>query len=226
MQSIIIAIDGYSSCGKSTLAKALANRLNYSYVDTGAMYRAVSLALLRSGKDWEALSDEELNIFLDHIKISFEFNAKLGFSETYLNGENIEEEIRGKEVSQVVSSISQLKVIRARMVELQKRVGVNKRLVMDGRDIGTVVFPDAELKLFMTANPEIRAERRYNELIAKGKEVSREEVIENLRLRDYNDTHRKENPLRKAEDAIELDNSYINQEQQLQQVMQLLTKFH
>ncbi len=222
MQPIIIAIDGYSSCGKSTLAKALAKRLNYSYVDTGAMYRAVTLALLRSGEDWKNLSDKRIDHFLDNVHISFQFNSQLGFSETYLNGENVEEEIRGKEVSQLVSNISQLKVIRSRMVELQKKAGVDKALVMDGRDIGTVVFPTAELKLFMTADPEIRVQRRYDELLAKGKVVSREEVTENLKLRDYNDTHRKENPLKRAEDAVELDNSHLNQEEQLNNVIKLI----
>jgi len=222
MQPIIIAIDGFSSCGKSTIAKALAKRLNYAYVDTGAMYRAVSLYILRLGIDWKALSEDQLEEVLDKIHISFEFNAVLGFSETYLNGENIEEEIRGKEVSTAVSEISQIKAIRKRMIQLQQKAGRSKKLVMDGRDIGTVVFPKAEVKLFMTAEPEIRAQRRFDELKAKGKELSIEEVMENLRLRDYNDTSRKENPLIQAADAIEIDNSYLSEQEQLDLVIKII----
>ncbi|MBL4709656.1 MAG: (d)CMP kinase [Flavobacteriales bacterium] len=219
---IIIAIDGYSSCGKSTIAKALAKRLNYAYVDTGAMYRAVSLYILRAQLDWKNLSEEELDQTLDQIHISFHFNEESQSSDTYLNGENIEEEIRGKQVSESVSEISQLKTIRKRMVSLQQEAGLNKKMVMDGRDIGTKVFPNAELKLFMTADPKIRAKRRYDELKANGKELNLEEIENNLEKRDYNDTHREENPLRKATDAIKLDNSYMNQEEQLSWVLQLV----
>lgn len=222
MQPIIIAIDGYSSCGKSTIAKALAKRLNYSYVDTGAMYRAVSLYILRLDLDWNELSEDQLEELLDKIHITFEFNAEMGISETYLNGENVEEEIRGKAVSTAVSEISQIKTIRRRMVQLQQKAGLSKKLVMDGRDIGTVVFPKAELKLFMTAQPEIRAQRRFDELKAKGKDVSLNEVMENLKLRDHNDTHRKENPLVKADDAIVIDNSFLSEEEQLNKVIQLV----
>ena len=161
-QPIIIAIDGYSSCGKSTVAKALAKRLNYVFVDTGAMYRAVSLYILRNKIDWQNSSEKEIEKVLDDITITFEFNPDSEQSDTYLNGENVEEEIRGKAVSEVVSEISQIKSIRKRMVSLQQKAGAKKGLVMDGRDIGTQVFPNAELKIFMTADPKIRAQRRFN----------------------------------------------------------------
>lgn len=219
---IIIAIDGYSSCGKSTIAKALAKQLNYAYIDTGAMYRAVSLYILRNKIDWENLSQNEAEQMLDLIDISFQYNEENESSETYLNGENVEDEIRGKEVSNSVSRISQLKAIRKRMVGLQQKAGRNKGMVMDGRDIGTKVFPDAELKIFMTADPDVRAKRRFDELKAKGADLSLEEIKENIKHRDYNDTHREENPLKKAEDAIELDNSYLDQEEQLTWVTRVL----
>ncbi len=221
---ITIAIDGYSSCGKSTLAKALANRLNFAFVDTGAMYRAVCLYFLRSKLDWKKLSTSEIEAVLDKIAITFEYNSLKNSSDTFLNGENVEEEIRGKEVSQAVSELSQLKAIRSRMVGLQQKVENRSGLIMDGRDIGTKVFPNAELKLFMTADPAIRVQRRFNELKRSGKQVSLEEVSENLKSRDYNDTHREENPLRKAVDAIELDNSFLNQEEQLHLVLRILTE--
>jgi len=219
---LVVAIDGYSSCGKSTLAKALAKRLNFAYIDTGAMYRAVSLYLLRNQIDWQNCSSEEINHHLDQISIEFRYNADFGFSETYLNGELVEDEIRGKEVSQAVSEVSQLKAIRTRMVALQREAGQKTSSVLDGRDIGTHVFPDADLKIFMTADPEVRANRRYQELLAKGKAIRREEVVENIKLRDKNDTGRKENPLQKADDAVLLDNSNMNQEEQLEYVLQLL----
>ena len=221
---IIIAIDGYSSCGKSTIARALAKRLNYVFVDTGAMYRGVSLYILRNNIDWQNSSEKEVEGILDKITITFEYNAETKNSDTILNDENVEEEIRGKEVSEVVSQISQLRAIRTRMVSLQQKAGLKKGLVMDGRDIGTKVFPKAELKLFMTADPKIRAQRRFNELKSKGKESSIEEIEENLRIRDYNDTHRKEHPLKKATDAIELDNSYLDQDEQLSWVIRLLSE--
>ncbi len=221
---ITIAIDGYSSCGKSTLAKALANRLNFAFVDTGAMYRAVCLYFLRSKLDWKKLSTSEIEAVLDKIAITFEYNSLKNSSDTFLNGENVEEEIRGKEVSQSVSELSQLKAIRSRMVGLQQKVENRSGLIMDGRDIGTKVFPNAELKLFMTADPAIRVQRRFNELKRSGKQVSLEEVSENLKSRDYNDTHREENPLRKAVDSIELDNSFLNQEEQLHLVLRILTE--
>lgn len=221
-QPIIIAIDGYSSCGKSTIAKALAKRLNYVFVDTGAMYRAVSLYILRNNVEWQNNSSEEIEKVLDQITITFQSNTKSQHSDTLLNGENVEEEIRGKAVSEVVSQISQLKPIRQRMVSLQQKAGINKGLVMDGRDIGTKVFPHAEVKLFMTADPKIRAQRRFNELKFKGKGLPIEDVEQNLKSRDYNDTHREENPLRKAVDAVELDNSFMNQEEQLSFVLDIL----
>jgi len=223
-QPIIIAIDGYSSCGKSTIAKALAKRLNYVFVDTGAMYRAVSLYILRNKIDWQNSSDQEMESILDKITITFQSNSETQNSDALLNGENIEEEIRGKEVSEVVSQISQIRAIRKRMVSLQQKAGLKKGLVMDGRDIGTKVFPNAELKLFMTADPKIRAQRRFNELSSKGKESSIEEIEENLKIRDYNDTHREEHPLKKALDAIELDNSYLDQKEQLNWVIRLLSE--
>lgn len=219
---IIIAIDGFSSCGKSTLAKALAKKLNFAYVDTGAMYRAVSLYILRNQIDWRNLGAKKMELILDQIKIEFKFNPNLGFSETHLNGENVEDEIRGKAVSEAVSEVSQLKVIRKRMAELQRKAAASTSAVLDGRDIGTHVFPDADLKIFMTAKVEVRAERRYQELKSKGKAVSKQEVIANLKQRDENDTHRKENPLVRAKDAVLLDNSEMNQKEQLDFVIQIL----
>lgn len=221
-EPIIIAIDGYSSCGKSTLAKALAKRLGYIYMDTGAMYRSVSLYIIRHNVPIQDLTPREIREILNYIDIQFIWNEEEGISETYLNGENVEQEIRGKEVSEMVSEIAQIKTIRERMIELQRKAGLHKGLVMDGRDIGTKVFPKAELKIFMTADLEIRAKRRYDELLSKGTDVSLEEVKENIKTRDYNDTHRKENPLQKADDAIELDNSYLDQEEQLNLVIRLL----
>ena len=222
MDPIIIAIDGYSSCGKSTLAKTLAKKLGYVYMDTGAMYRAVSLYIIRHNVPIQDLRPKEINEILNQIDIQFVWNDEKGISETFLNGENVEREIRGKEVSKKVSEVAQIKTIRERMIELQRKAGLHKGLVMDGRDIGTMVFPDAELKVFMTADPEIRAQRRFKELKEKGQEISLDEVKENIRLRDYNDTHRKENPLVKAEDAIVLDNSHLTHEEQLNFVLELL----
>jgi len=216
MKPIIIAIDGYSSCGKSTLAKQLAVQLNYAYVDTGAMYRAVTLYFMRVNFDWNNSSEDELEKQLDAIDVRFKFNADKGISETFLNGENVEEEIRGKAVSNKVSAVSQIKAVRERMIRLQQKAGERKALVMDGRDIGTKVFPNAEAKIFMTAKPEIRAQRRFEELKAKGKSVSLEEVVENLKLRDHHDTVRRENPLIQAEDAFVIDNSDLDREAQFQ----------
>ncbi len=222
MDPIIIAIDGYSSCGKSTLAKALAKELGYVYMDTGAMYRAVSLYIIRHNIPINDLKPKEIKEILNQIDIQFVWMDDKGISETFLNGENVEKEIRGKEVSEKVSEVAQIKTIRERMVELQRKAGLHKGLVMDGRDIGTTVFPNAELKIFMTADPEIRAQRRYKELISKGEEISLDEVKDNIRSRDYNDTHRKENPLVKADDAIVLDNSDMNHEEQLNYVLEAL----
>ena len=169
-------------------------------------------------------SSKEIKEVLNQIDIQFQWIESKGISETFLNGENVEEEIRGKEVSERVSEIAQIKSIRERMIELQRKAGLHKGLVMDGRDIGTMVFPDAELKIFMTADPEIRAKRRYDELIGKGQDITMEEVKENIRLRDYNDSNRKENPLTQAEDAVVLDNSTLNQEDQLEFVIKLIGK--
>lgn len=218
MKKINIAIDGFSSCGKSTLAKALAAKLGYVFIDTGAMYRAVTLYCLEKN-----LSDEEDIIHhLDKIKVSFHYNTDSGKSETYLNGENIEREIReNSSVANNVSKISSIREVRKKLVTLQKELGKQKGVVMDGRDIGTVVFPDAELKIFLTANKEIRAKRRYDELISKGINISIEEVRKNNESRDYLDTHRKEDPLRKADDAVIIDNSLLTPARQLEIVLNL-----
>lgn len=223
MDPIIIAIDGYSSCGKSTLAKSLAQKLGYVYMDTGAMYRAVSLYILRNNIPINDLQPKEIKEILNQIDIQFVWMEEKGSSETFLNGENVEREIRGKEVSEKVSEVAQIKTIRDRMIELQRKAGLHKGVVMDGRDIGTKVFPNAELKIFMTAEPEIRAERRFKELQLKGEEITLDEVKENIRHRDYNDTSRKENPLVKADDAIVLDNSHLTHEEQLNFVLELVT---
>lgn len=223
MSKITIAIDGYSSCGKSTLAKALAAKLGYSYVDTGAMYRAITLFCLRNN----ILVDGELDVTaleeaLPHIHVSFQFNPITRTSETYLNGENVEKELRTMEVSGNVSQVSAVKEVRSKMVALQRALGRDKGVVMDGRDIGTNVFPNAELKLFMMADKEVRVQRRLDELTSKGQQVSFDEVRKNLEDRDYQDTHRKENPLSKARDAIVLDNTDLNREQQLEYVLKLI----
>ena len=221
-QPMVIAIDGFSSCGKSTLAKALAKQLGFSYVDTGAMYRAVCLYFLNEGISWNNSTDDELNSYLDQVHITFKFHPELKASMTYLNDQLVEDEIRGKRVSSHVSEVSQLKVIRARMRQLQRDVGRNENVVMDGRDIGTNVFPDAQLKIFMTAKTEIRAKRRYDELLGNGQHPSYDEVLENITKRDYDDTHRLENPLIKADDAIELDNSELNEKEQMDLVLQIV----
>jgi len=223
LKKIIIAIDGYSSCGKSTLAKALASEIGYSYVDTGAMYRAVALYAMRNnlvnenGVNKEALINQIANIHIE-----FKYNPDKKFSDTYLNGENIEEEIRGLAVSNVVSKISIIKEVRTAMVDQQRMLGQKKAIVMDGRDIGTAVFPNAELKIFMTADPEIRIKRRLDELQAKGQNVSYEEIKQNLQSRDFDDINRAENPLRQAEDAVVVDNSNLTKEQQFQLVLKLV----
>ncbi|MBD98416.1 MAG: cytidylate kinase [Verrucomicrobia bacterium] len=223
-KDIIVAIDGFSSCGKSTLAKALAKYLGYTYIDTGAMYRAVTLFFLQQKIKWQDVAEKAIADQLDKIVIEFKYNEEKKKSETYLNGENVEEEIRGKAVSDSVSEVSQIKTIRQRMVALQRRAGQNKGLVMDGRDIGTKVFPEAEVKVYMTADPEIRAQRRYDELKTKGQELSFEAVLQNLSKRDWHDTHREENPLIQAEDAIVLDNSSMNQKEQFEWVLEKIQK--
>jgi cytidylate kinase len=210
-KNIVIAIDGYSSCGKSTIAKALAKKLQFIYIDTGAMYRAVTLYFIRKKIDLnDAIAVEEA---LNEIHINFEYRDEQTF--VFLNEEDVSEEIRQMPVSEKVSQVSAIKAVRTEMVRQQQRMGKSKNIIMDGRDIGTVVFPDATLKFFMTADPLIRAERRFKELISKGEKVSLKEIYSNLALRDHQDTTREESPLIQAENAIVLDNSRIDQEMQL-----------
>jgi cytidylate kinase len=222
MKKITIAIDGFSSTGKSTLAKQLAKHLGYIYVDTGAMYRAIALfAMQNNFISKDSLDTESLLKALPNIKLQFQFNANLGYAEMYLNDSNVEKEIRTIEVSSFVSRIAEISEVRSKLVEQQQEMGKNKGIVMDGRDIGTVVFTDAELKIFMTSSPETRAQRRYDELQAKGDVVSFEEVLQNVQERDYIDTHRTDSPLVMAEDAIEIDNSYLTREEQFTAVLEL-----
>ena len=222
-KKITIAIDGFSSTGKSTLAKQLANHLGYIYVDTGAMYRAVTLFAMQNGYiNVESFDKQTLINSLPNIKLQFKFNADLGFAEMYLNDVNVETEIRTIEVSNFVSKVAEVSEVRAKLVEQQKEMGKDKGIVMDGRDIGTVVFPDAELKIFMTASATTRAKRRYDELVAKGDKVTFEEVLKNVEERDYIDTHREDSPLVMAEDAVEIDNSHLNREEQFALVLDLV----
>lgn len=224
-RKIIIAIDGYSSCGKSTFAKAIAKELNYIYIDSGAMYRTVTLYSMRRGFIKNGIpSRPEIISNLDNIKIEFIYNPDIGEFETYLNSENVEKEIRSIEVSSYVSPVSTIPEVRARMVALQREIGVLKGIVMDGRDIGTVVFPDAELKIFMTASADIRARRRYDELTGKGLKVSFEEVRRNIVSRDITDENRDISPLRRADDAVVLDNSRMTVEEQMVWVRSLIDK--
>ena len=221
-KNITIAIDGHSSCGKSTLAKSLARELEYIYIDSGAMYRAVTLFALRNGLivNREILNKEELIERIEEVKITFEWDSKTEKNITFLNEENIEDEIRRTEVSNNVSPISTIPEVRKEMVKQQRENGKDKGIVMDGRDIGTVVFPDAELKIFMTASPEIRAKRRYVELKEKGVEVDFDEILANVEERDNIDSTREASPLKKADDALVLDNSNLNREEQLQWALQ------
>lgn len=222
MKIITIAIDGFSSTGKSTLAKQLAKHLGYVYVDTGAMYRAITLFSMQMGYiSNEYFDKESLLNSLPKITLHFEFNTDLGFAEMYLNGANVEKEIRTLEVSNFVSKIAEVSEVRSKLVEQQQEMGKGKGIVMDGRDIGTVVFPDAELKIFMTASAETRAQRRFDELQAKGDSVTYEEVLKNVQERDYIDSHREDSPLVIAEDAIEIDNSYLTREEQFKVVLEL-----
>lgn len=222
MNKIIIAIDGHSSTGKSTMAKQLAKALGYIYVDTGAMYRAVTLFALQKGYIGPNIDALDLLIpELPLIRLEFKYNATLGFSEMYLNGVNVENKIRTLEVSSFVSQVSVIKEVRHKLVILQQEMGRQKGLVMDGRDIGTVVFPNAELKIFMTANSDIRATRRYKELLERDADISFEEVLENVRQRDYLDSTREFSPLKKAEDSVVLDNSAMNPEEQFQKALLL-----
>jgi len=220
-KKIIIAIDGHSSTGKSTLAKELAKALDYIYIDTGAMYRAVTYYALQNkliGKDF--FNKKQLINNLDKIHIDFRYNPDLGFAEVYLNGKNIEDKIRKMEVSNYVSQVSAVPEIREKLVAQQRKIGKNKGVVLDGRDIGSVVFPNAELKIFMTASPEVRARRRYNELQAKGQKVDFEEVLQNVIQRDKTDSTRATSPLVKTDDAIELDNSNLTREEQFEKVLE------
>jgi CMP/dCMP kinase len=224
-KKIIIAIDGYSSGGKSTFAKAIAKELSYIYIDSGAMYRAVTLYCMRKGlvgKD--IVKTENIISSLKDIYINFIYNPDISEYETYLNSENVEREIRGIEVSLHVSRISQIYEVRARMVELQRQIGVFKGIVMDGRDIGTVVFPDAEIKIFMTASVDIRAKRRFDELVSKGEKINFEEIKRNIIARDIADENRDISPLRRADDAIVLDNSRMSVRQQMDWVMGIIEK--
>lgn len=216
MKKITIAIDGYSSCGKSTMAKDLAREIGYVYVDTGAMYRSVTLFAMRNNlfDDNGGIKAGELEARMGEIAISFKFNAAAGRPDTYLNGELVENEIRTLEVSSHVSPIAALPFVREALVRQQQAMGKKKGIVMDGRDIGTVVFPDAELKIFVTASAEVRAQRRFDELKGKGMEADYDDILKNVKERDYIDSHREVSPLRKADDAIELDNSCMTIEEQ------------
>jgi CMP/dCMP kinase len=222
---IIIALDGHSSCGKSSFAKEIARELGYLYVDSGAMYRAVTLFAMRNG--WilnKTVNFSALEKAIDSIEVDFRYNSKILKYETFLNGENVEEEIRNMAVSENVSEISKIKVVRQHLVKLQQKLGERKGIVMDGRDIGTVVYPNAEIKIFMTASIEVRAERRYKELVEKGIKGSLDEVRENLSQRDYLDQTRMESPLKKADDAIVLDNSNMTPSQQMDWFLKYVTE--
>lgn len=220
---ITIAIDGFSSTGKSTLAKQLAKHLGYIYVDTGAMYRAVAYFAMQKNIISSAGFDQSALIaLLPSIQLSFQFNEVLGFAEMYLDNENVETQIRTIEVSSYVSKVAEVSEVRAKLVEQQQEMGKSKGIVMDGRDIGTVVFPDAELKIFMTASAATRAQRRFAELEQKGDKVSYEEVLKNVEERDYIDTHRADSPLIIANDAIEIDNSDLSKEEQFKIVLDLV----
>lgn len=219
----IIAIDGHSSCGKSTVAKDLAKELGYVYIDTGAMYRSVTLFAMNSGfVNNETIDEDGLSKNMENVNISFKYQPEEKTNETFLNGESVEDAIRGLEVSNNVSAVSAIAFVRKRMVELQQAMGNQGGIVMDGRDIGTVVFPDADLKLFMTASASIRAQRRYDELTAKGEVVNYEEILANVEQRDHLDSTRKESPLRQADDALVLDNSDLNKAEQLEWIIEVL----
>ena len=223
MQKIIVAIDGYSSCGKSTMAKALARYAGYKYVDTGAMYRAVALAAIRKGViTSDSIDEERLRELVETIRIDFRIVD--GVQHTCLDGEDIESLIRTLEVGNGASRVSTIGFVRRKLVEMQQRMGDEKGIVMDGRDIGTVVFPAAEMKLFVTARPEVRAKRRYDELKNKGQEMPYEEVLKDVEDRDYRDTHRAESPLRQADDAILFDNSDMTIEEQFEALKKIFEK--
>ena len=221
---IIIAIDGYSSTGKSTVAKQLAKKIGYTYVDTGAMYRSVAWYAIENNIITNELNKEALITALPKIEIRFKKNKETGISETYVNGINVEKEIRTLKISNWVSAVAAISEVRKKLVEQQQQMGIDKALVMDGRDIGTVVFPNAELKLFMTASPEVRAQRRYSEMLAKGEEVSFREVFNNVQKRDHIDSTRKDSPLLKANDAILIDNSDLSKDAQFDYILQLINE--
>jgi len=227
MKNPIIALDGHSSCGKSTLAKDLANHFGYRYIDTGAMYRAVTLYVIENNlfKN-EKIDEDKLKKDLDagNIQIDFKYNSELKKSETYLNGINVENKIRGIEVSNLVSPIAVIPFVRKKLVDLQRAMGKEGGIVMDGRDIGTNVFPDADLKIFLTADADVRAQRRFKELKEKGQNVSYEEILKNVKERDYIDSNRETNPLKKAEDAVLLDNTNITIKEQTQIAIDLVNK--
>ena len=224
-RKIIIAVDGFSSCGKSTFAKAIAARLGYIFIDTGAMYRAVTLYALEHGAIRSGIVDEEAVAgLLDEVAITFRFNPSRGASDIYVNGDLVEGKIRTIEVSNCVSQVSAIPDVRRKLVAMQQEMGHRRGVVMDGRDIGTVVFPDAELKLFMTADPAVRARRRYDELTAKGQQVTLDEIERNVRERDAADMSRAISPLRQADDAIVLDNSRMTVDEQMEWFMQLFAE--
>ncbi len=225
-KDIIVAIDGYSSCGKSTFAKSVARELNYLYIDSGAMYRAATLAALEQKIILnEKVRENELKDFIDSISIDFRFVKERKAYQTYLNNKNVEKDIReNPEVAGNVSLLSTYRLVREKMVALQRKIGDKGRIVMDGRDIGTVVFPNAHIKIFMTADPRIRAQRRFDELVEKGVEVEFNQIFENIAERDRIDETRKESPLRKANDAMLLDNSYMTPGEQLNWFIQLLAE--
>ncbi len=224
-KKIIIAIDGFSSTGKSTLAKQLANHLGYIYVDTGAMYRAVAYFAMQHGYISKDFFDKDLLIqALDSIKLQFKYNQNLAFAEMFLNDENVEQQIRTIEVSSFVSRVAEISEVRAMLVQQQQEMGTESGIVMDGRDIGTVVFPKAELKIFMTASASTRAQRRYEELVSKNPDITFDEVLQNVEERDYIDTHRDDSPLVKADDAVEIDNSYLTISEQFEIVLELVSE--
>lgn len=220
--AIIITIDGWSACGKSTLAKALAKKLGYVYVDSGAMYRAITLYFLRNHIDWTDV--KEVKRALKEVTIEFNFNAKTGQSEIYLNGENVEYVIRDLVIAEKVSDVAAIKEVRTFAVAQQQKLGEKKKIVMDGRDIGTTVFPKAELKIFMVADERVRVERRFKELFEKNPNITLDEIRINLEMRDYIDSHREVSPLRKAPDAIELDNTNLTEREQLDFALSLAKK--
>lgn len=219
-KKIIITIDGWSSCGKSTLAKQLAKELGYIYVDSGAMYRAITLYFLRNHIDWT--DHQQVKDALEDISLEFIYNPKSELSEIYLNGENVEYVIRDLVIAEKVSDVASIKEVRSYAVKQQKKMGKHRGIVMDGRDIGTVVFPDAELKIFMTADNAVRVERRFQELYEKNPNITIEEIKANLELRDYIDSHREISPLKQAKDAVVLDNTNLSEKEQFQQALKLV----